>query len=74
MKRERNAERRRMFSPQRMLALLRTRRAIEMSIEKEHRQPAPCSLALQRLKKERVALNDRIARLRNLHRAQLSTG
>lgn len=65
---------RQVFSSQRMTALLRTKRAIEQAIEKEMKQSAPCSLALQRLKREKLGLKDQLERLRMLQRARLAAG
>ena len=60
-------------APTRMSAMLRTKRAIERSIEEESRQLAPCSLALLRLERERGALIGQIERLRSVRRAQLAS-
>ena len=48
----------RLFRPQRLSALLRRKRAIELSIDDEQRRPAPCGFALQRLKRNRLWLKD----------------
>lgn len=46
------------------LALLREQhRALDAEIEAESAAPAPCAFTLQRLKREKLALKDRIARL-----------
>lgn len=46
------------------LALLREQhRALDARIEAESAAPAPCAFTLQRLKREKLALKDRIARL-----------
>lgn len=53
------------FSPGRMLSLLRSKHELDRSIEDEHSRPAPCSLTLQRLKRRRLAVKERVERLRN---------
>ena len=45
-----------------IVALRRRHQVIKAMIAEELRRPAPCNLILQRLKRQRLAVKDRIAR------------
>ncbi|MEO1291614.1 MAG: YdcH family protein [Pseudomonadota bacterium] len=44
-------------------SLARRKRRLEAEIEREQRRPAPCSLTLKTLKRQKLALKDAIAKL-----------
>ena len=46
----------------RIAQLRRRRQSLAMQIENEQRRPVPCSIALKRLKQQRVRLKDQIVR------------
>lgn len=53
----------------RLVALRRRHQVIKAMIEEELRRPAPCSMMLQRLKRQRLAVKDQIARFDGLLRS-----
>lgn len=70
MKRDRDTQTERVGASQRMLALRLRKQAVEASIESEANRPAPCSITLQRLKRNRLWLKDQLARLKRAHRTK----
>lgn len=50
--------------PSRVAALLQRKSSLEASIDAELKRPAPCSLRLQALKRQRLMLKDAVARMR----------
>lgn len=58
----------------RLVALRRRHQVIKAMIAEELRRPAPCNLILQRLKRQRLALKDQIARLDGLLRSLGTAG
>ena len=52
-----------------LVALRRRHQVIKAKIAEELRRPLPCSLLLQRLKRQRLAVKDQIARFDGLLRA-----
>lgn len=52
-----------------LVALRRRHQVIKAMIAEELRRPAPCSLILQRLKRQRLAIKDQIARFDGLLRS-----
>ena len=56
-----------------MARLRRNHHDVKAEIAKELRRPAPCTLALQRLKRQRLKIKDEIARcVDNLRRIEIS--
>ena len=60
-------------SGERLLALTRRKQTIDAEIEGEQRRPAPCSLTLQRLKRRRLAIKERIEQIRRLRHDALGS-
>lgn len=52
----------------RLVALRRRHQVIKAKIAEELRRPMPCSMMLQRLKRQRLAIKDQIARFDRLLR------
>ena len=48
----------------RLQALLRRKRWVDLRIAEEMRRPSPCNLMLQGLKRRRLALKDAVDRIR----------
>ena len=58
----------------RLVALRRRHQVVKAKIAEELRRPMPCSFMLQRLKRQRLAIKDQIARFDGLLRALRAPG